>query len=52
MPYHLAHGLLDYAQHPDDKAAEAAITKAREIAAGRAGSGCWAADLMPAGPPV
>jgi class 3 adenylate cyclase/tetratricopeptide (TPR) repeat protein len=31
--YHLAHGLLDYAQHLDSEAAEAAITEARDIAA-------------------
>jgi class 3 adenylate cyclase/tetratricopeptide (TPR) repeat protein len=31
-PYHLAHGLLDYAQHLDSQAAEAAITEARDIA--------------------
>jgi class 3 adenylate cyclase/tetratricopeptide (TPR) repeat protein len=32
-PYHLAHGLLDYAHHLDSEAAEAAIGEAREIAA-------------------
>jgi len=50
-PYHLAHGLLDYAQHVNS---EAAVSEARDIAArlrcqpllGRA------AELMPARPPV
>ena len=39
-PYHLAHGLLDHAEHllrlGDDKAAESAIGEARDIA-GRLG---------------
>jgi class 3 adenylate cyclase/tetratricopeptide (TPR) repeat protein len=32
-PYHLAHGLLDYARYLDSEAAEAAVSEAREIAA-------------------
>ena len=38
-PYHLAHGLLDHAQHlhrtGDDEAAEAATAEARDIAGDR-----------------
>jgi class 3 adenylate cyclase/predicted ATPase len=53
-PYHLAHGLLDYAQHLDSRAAEAAITEAREIAARLRCQPLLdrAAGLMPARPPV
>jgi class 3 adenylate cyclase/tetratricopeptide (TPR) repeat protein len=53
-PYHLAHGLLDYARHAEAEAAEAAISEARDIA-GRLR--CQplldrAAELLPARPPV
>ena len=53
-PYHLAHGLLDYAQHADSEAADAAIEEACDIAARLR---CQllrdrAASLTPARPPV
>jgi class 3 adenylate cyclase/predicted ATPase len=55
-PYHLAHGLLDHAQHlapRDTEAAEAAFSEARDIAARLRCQPLLdrAADLMPARPP-
>ena len=57
-PYHLAHGLLDYAQclmrQGDDEAAAAAIEEARDIAGLLRCQPLldWAADLMSAAPRV
>jgi hypothetical protein len=53
-PYHLAHGLLDYAQHLDSEAAGAAIGEARDIATRLRCQPLLdrAADLMPASPQV
>ena len=53
-PYHLAHGLFDYAQHLDSEAAEAAIREVREIAVRLRCQPLLdrAADLLPAQPPV
>jgi hypothetical protein len=56
-PYHLAHGLLDYAQHlarSDPATAEAAISEARDIAERLHCQPLLdrAADLTPARPPV
>jgi len=53
-PYHLAHGLLDYAQHVDSEAAEAAIREARDIAVRQRCQPLLdrAADLTPARPPA
>jgi class 3 adenylate cyclase/tetratricopeptide (TPR) repeat protein len=53
-PYHLAHGLLDYAQHLDSEAAEAAVKEAREIAARLRCQPLLdrAVDLTPTRPPV
>jgi len=53
-PYHLAHGLLDYAQHLDSEAAEAAIREARDSAARLRCQPLLdrAADLLSAQPPV
>jgi class 3 adenylate cyclase len=53
-PYHLAHGLLDYAQHLDSEAAGAAIGEARDIATRLRCQPLLdrAADLMPARPQV
>jgi hypothetical protein len=56
-PYHLAHGLLDRAQHltvHDPGAAEAAVSEARDIAARPRCQPLMdrAADLTPARPPV
>jgi class 3 adenylate cyclase/predicted ATPase len=56
-PYHLAHGLLDYAQHlmlHDPEAAEAALGEARDIAARLRCQPLLdrAADLIQARPPV
>jgi hypothetical protein len=57
-PYHLAHGLLDHAQYlsrlHDSKAAEAAVSEAREIADRLRCQPLLdrAADLTPARPPV
>ena len=53
-PYHLAHGLLDYAQHAEAEAAEAAISEARDIAARLRCQPLLdrVAELLPARPPV
>jgi uncharacterized protein HemY len=53
-PYHLAHGLLDHAQHLDSEAAEAAIKEAREIAARLRCQPLLdrAAEIVPAQPPA
>jgi class 3 adenylate cyclase/predicted ATPase len=53
-PYHLAHGLLDYAKHAEAEAARAAITEARDIAARLRCQPLLdrAAELMSSRPPV
>ena len=53
-PYHLAHGLLDYAQHVDSEAGEPAISEARDIATRLRCQPLLdrVADLLPARPPV
>jgi class 3 adenylate cyclase/predicted ATPase len=53
-PYHLAHGLLDYARHLDSEAAAAAIGEARDIAVRLRCQPLLdrAADLTRARPPV